>query len=704
MSLIRFVLLQSCRLNSFDVWIPVSRLALFYQNLYSHRQSVFSPVRQCVLNKKGVLFSAEKNKGTETIFMDLILSIALSLVFIWFMVLVFIGLSRYLKIGKVKLTLIVILFVMGFTLYYIGYYEEERYIITSARAFLSTAQMFVLNNNLEAFQNPWIVESSWALPTLSIISVLIFSLFAQTIAVTVFKDFSTLVTAKYSRSERTFVFMGYDPLLDTLIEEIQQMPQEKVYVVDDGTKKTQIVENGYAFLPMSKLKHTFFRNAKSLYFLCLTNDLHQNLMHAKRIFAAPTRKTSWYQTRQRHAVHLYVRINDHDVKHQFPFVKNTSEDTGNAALTVHFIHEHDLYIKRHVNLNSVLKRLKKDSENFTVTEPFQAWIGGFYPLGDAFFKYFVQTMQFVGQKPVFHLSDARPLLKSKLYQAYPDIDDAANITIVKVEPESDTYVSALLEQVEHTHVMLFAFPDEALNIDFSLMVDRYAKKHQLRCPKIYCYLQHAETEHYMQSLHANKKDITFFGSLQAHFTHDFVLNDRIDQEARHYHQAYQETKRQKDPNYQMKNYDEETLWDKASNRAVAEHDKVKLFLLGLSKQQILSTYSSKKLLVDYIQKINKNGLDILGETEHMRWNAFHYVNGWTHLSLKEALQLKKRKCLDTKRHVCLVDYDALDEVAEAVKVLNAGNYKDPFKQYDIDNFILLPEIIMNLPKSSALNE
>ncbi len=635
--------------------------------------------------------------------MDLMLSIVLSLVFIGFMAVVFIGISKFLKIGKIKLTLMVVLFSMGFTLYYIGYYEEKRYVATSARAFLSAAQMLLLNNDFESLRNPWIVDSLWALPVLSLISVLIFSLLAQTIAVTLFRDFFTVVSAKYGASEKTFVVMGYDPLLDTLIEDIQHMPRDKVFVVDDATKRSQIVGKGYAFLSMGKLKNTLFRKAESLYFLCLTDDLHQNLLHAKNIYDAPTPKTNWYPTERRRAVHLYVRIDDYDVKHRFSFAQNVSDRATKASLEVHFIHEHDLYIKRHVDLQTLLERLEKDVGNFTVISPFQAWIGGFYPLGDAFFKYFVQTMQFVGQKPVFHLSDARPLLQSKLYQAYPGIDDAADITIVACEPETDAYVSALLERVEQVDVMLFAFPDEALNIDFSLMVDRYAKKHQLRCPRIYCHLHNGETEHAMQVLHADKADIVFFGSLQGHLTRDFILYDHIDKEARHYHRAHEETKRQSDPGYRLKNYDEVPLWDKASNRAVAEHDKVKLFLLGLSKHDILKTYPSSDHLVDYIRNIHKDGLDILGETEHLRWNAFHYVNGWTRLPLDEALRLGKRKCLESKRHVCLVDYDALDEVAEALKVLNDGNSKDPFKQYDIDNFILLPEIIKHLPASYPLD-
>jgi hypothetical protein len=104
---------------------------------------------------------------------------------------------------------------------------------------------------------------------------------------------------------------------------------------------------------------------------------------------------------------------------------------------------------------------------------------------------------------------------------------------------------------------------------------------------------------------------------------------------------------------------------------------------------------TREQLETYVVEKNENAMNLLGETEHLRWNAFHYVNGWTNLPINESLHIKKTKCIESMRHICLVSYHALDDIAEKTKVLNNGHLT-PYKQYDIENFLLVVDMIKHL--------
>jgi hypothetical protein len=621
--------------------------------------------------------------------MGLFFSIVISLIFILFMAFIFIGISKFLKIGTVKLNIVIVLFTLGFVLYYIGYYEKENYIVTSAKAFFSSVQMLVLNNNFDGLVNPIIADSLWGIPLLSLISVLIFAILAQTLAVTLFKDFSSYISAKYFSSQDTYIILGYDSVLDQLIYDIKKTTSAKVFVFDDLSKKYEIIEKGYAYLATSKLNKKLFSRSKKLYVFCLSNYLHQNLLYAKRIYASYQQNKPLFQTTKHKGlvVNLYVRINDHDIQHRFiSKVEN---------LHFHFIHDHDLYIKNHLKLSNILEQLELDIQNFTIKKPFSAWLGGFYPLGESVFKHLVSNLQFVNKQPIFHLSDDSKILKSKLYHTYPEIDAAAKIHIVSADINQDHYIDEMLKTCLDQHLVLFSFADDHVNIDYALMVYQHAKKKNQKCPLIYCYLNHDDTEKYMRILHDDKKEITFFGSFSQHFSLNYILNDLIDAEAKAYHEAYQKTRVQKNPDYIPKAYEALSLWDKASNRAVASHFNVKRFLLGLNEHHIMKEIQTYGQFESYVFNKNENAMDILGETEHLRWNAFHYVNGWTNLPINESLKIKKTKCFETKRHLCLVPYNALDDLAEKTKVLNDGHLT-PYKQYDIENFLLVVDMIKHL--------
>lgn len=79
----------------------------------------------------------------------------------------------------------------------------------------------------------------------------------------------------------------------------------------------------------------------------------------------------------------------------------------------------------------------------------------------------------------------------------------------------------------------------------------------------------------------------------------------------------------------------------------------------------------------------------LAMCEHLRWNAFHFASGWRTWKLVEIDGESKPKDAIHKRHACLVDWDALRDVA------NAFGRDDPeYYQYlDVDQILHIPYVI-----------
>ena len=101
-----------------------------------------------------------------------------------------------------------------------------------------------------------------------------------------------------------------------------------------------------------------------------------------------------------------------------------------------------------------------------------------------------------------------------------------------------------------------------------------------------------------------------------------------------------------------------------------------------------------------------NVLEALGETEHLRWNAFHSVMGYAPMSYEVFDQRadEYRECIakgmpgirlskdsENRTHACLIPWDELDGLSEKESIITGR--KVDYKQYDINNVMIIPEIL-----------
>ena len=137
-------------------------------------------------------------------------------------------------------------------------------------------------------------------------------------------------------------------------------------------------------------------------------------------------------------------------------------------------------------------------------------------------------------------------------------------------------------------------------------------------------------------------------------------------------------------------------FSKMSSRASADFIPAFIRAAGLSEEEVLAGNWPPAADV----------LENLGETEHLRWNAFHFVMGYSLMS-NDAFDKRAeeyRKCVskgmpgirlskdsENRTHACLVAWDELDGLSEKESVVT-GREVD-YKQYDINNVLIIPEIL-----------
>lgn len=138
-------------------------------------------------------------------------------------------------------------------------------------------------------------------------------------------------------------------------------------------------------------------------------------------------------------------------------------------------------------------------------------------------------------------------------------------------------------------------------------------------------------------------------------------------------------------------------FSKMSSRASAEFLPAFIRASGSSREEMLegNWHPSEKMLEN------------LGKTEHLRWNAFHFANGYRTMSDEEfeANAAEWRRCQEegipstvriardtaARTHACLVSWDDLD--ALSLKVSAVTGRSVDYKQYDINNVLALPKLL-----------
>lgn len=128
----------------------------------------------------------------------------------------------------------------------------------------------------------------------------------------------------------------------------------------------------------------------------------------------------------------------------------------------------------------------------------------------------------------------------------------------------------------------------------------------------------------------------------------------------------------------------------------------------------MSSRASVDYLIPLIRKIKADKETLtqeqrenLAKSEHLRWCAFHYTSGFDAMGRDEFVErinsyleeireagksrIKITKDINARKHVCLVDWDELDEISDLENSLTGG--KRDYKELDRANIDMIIELI-----------
>ena len=145
-------------------------------------------------------------------------------------------------------------------------------------------------------------------------------------------------------------------------------------------------------------------------------------------------------------------------------------------------------------------------------------------------------------------------------------------------------------------------------------------------------------------------------------------------------------------------------FSKMSSRASADFIPAFIRIAGTTREQVLSGdwHPSDEIL------------QVLGETEHLRWNAFHFAMGYRTMSSEEfetnaktwvqcmaegkPCGIKIAKNSEARTHACLIPWEELDALSHKENAITGRNVD--YKQIDIDNVLTMPKILQAEEKTS----
>ena len=329
------------------------------------------------------------------------------------------------------------------------------------------------------------------------------------------------------------------------------------------------------------------------------------------------------------------------------------------------------------------------------TKNFKVMIIGFGEMGQAALLRLILNGQFVyenkGKMKAILVDKNIDYLKDSFMYRYPAINDCCEI--ISENNNLNVPGGKLLDLIDkHKDIDYIVIAiDDTINKQTALGIRQYYRTNKTDKTPYIAVISDPENR---DSWHKKTAIIKLFGSREEIYNADDIIREEIDKYAEKVHLVYGGEANK-------------TAWrdldwhTQESNRATADYIDTMLHIAGNSKEEkkkIKDNPDAYTSIVDHIKNIEekKELIEVLAQTEHLRWNAFHIVRGYQKMETKEmhdryALYMNEkdmnkrneeydpkthntRKHQDfsridkkAKRHVCLVSWDELEEVSTEYK-------------------------------------
>ena len=326
----------------------------------------------------------------------------------------------------------------------------------------------------------------------------------------------------------------------------------------------------------------------------------------------------------------------------------------------------------------------KFNEDGTAKENFEAVVIGFGAVGQSALRSLIMNAQFCGSR--FHavvIADSYKARSGSFLYRYPGIREDFNVEFREENARSISFFDYLYEVRNTLNYIAVCTGNDKENYEIACELTEFLKDAGSKAQVIQCSAAGVSRFSYETGITTTTKLVS----------PDVLDHDKMDRMAMILNHRYHlQENRTIEEDWKDCDY-----FSRMSCRASADFMDAMLHTCGLSRKQVLRDGFD----------LDERTLDILGQTEHLRWWAFHACMGYRCMTMDEVRErgeihrrqreegstelLRVTKDAVSRRHACMIDWNRLDELAE-VEAEYTGSKKD-YKEMDKDNVRMIPGML-----------
>ncbi|GBU29673.1 hypothetical protein R84B8_03246 [Treponema sp. R8-4-B8] len=666
--------------------------------------------------------------------MSLFIILALIFLFIFFIFIVFYLTIRF---KRVMLCVCLLFVVIAFSLYTAGYLSSGSgfadALFAALRGLFSTARMFSINDDYEVLNNvqgtQWLTENVWIKILLwcCYISALII---VQTALIALFgRKLIDNFRLNFGSHKELYIIKGSDKNALLLAENIVTHDMEKkhpdkkrliIFLLEEDDDEKKIYEKASRFGGIVRVLDRdhdfsyFLKKAK----LKRRNWLNNFIKEKKYNIVLMSKDASILDDVQ--LIAEYAKENTLNPEKLDVFVFTLSEwdrekieeitqaKDGNQRkypCTFHIVNEIDLLTRQMIEKHPPFECPGLNLSGGKAARNFTVMILGFGPVGQSALLRLVMNGQFMGSRMRAIIIDKDiDNLRDCFLHRYPGLKLCCDMEFENINVQCKEFFTLLdfilQDKRNNVDYIVAALHGDEINKQTALDIKHHYERKGIKALPFIAVTEMngnlCETKQVItvsqkdKSLHETKQDekIFVFGSRYEVYKESVVIREQADIMAEAVNDVYGGQ-----PWHELEWFLQE------SNRAAADFIPAMLKLAGCNEKDAIE----KKTLT------NDNSLaEILAQTEHLRWNAFHAAMGYRPIDIEEmnrrfneyngngnSLDFARRDS-KARLQVCLVHWDELDKISEAYRKL--ANHTENLKEQKRDFKMNDRHIIENIPK------
>jgi hypothetical protein len=604
-----------------------------------------------------------------------------------------------------KLLLIPPVFIFGFILYIIGYYDtgtKEQLVTLVSRSFISAIRMFFSFSDVSGIRTS-LQTNQYFMLIFSVVN--LFALLLSFVVVLQLLGDKVSYWFKYyfSHPRICYVFFDTNEAAIALAKNIFSKDKDafvifirkRIYSIDDDKCKTYF-EYQQELLRLEEIRMTgaiviereysdtsslsemgvarLLRVSTECHFFFLSGNENNNIRLALSVDKQKEQNDKFKKTR---TICHVLYSSEQNEKVLFKYA--SKHHTRNNRIT--FINPSQLSALRLITLYPPVNFINIDTKRALAKEDFNVMLFGFGEIGQYTLRYLIEQGQFVGS--TFHamvIDEKMDKIIGLFNERYPGIKDNYTIDYECLKKDSVEYFNYINSHISSAKYIVVAYGNDRLNVDAAIELKDILIKQGLHTPifvnlkddqnlfmsgilgkftkdkdtdgiEIYC------TENGDEKAYFN---IYLFGMNSNIFSYDNVIDESIIKKASKANKHYREKNGEKDVNGEKAWYELRSM-DKLSNISQVMHLKTKLLLLGLKEKDVKKKYPNAKSFSESLSEEVKLNL---AKTEHLRWNANYFVQGWQTWHIEDLPEEiiktgKPNKDFVRELHVCLISWDDL---------------------------------------------